>query len=129
VTPEDERTLDTVDGLFFDRQGQPISLRRWSELLEGPIGYRLVGLTFLSNRLVVSTVWLGLVTPPNIDPPRIFETMVFGPRPRARDRKGNGRVRYSWGAPQDAWRSATEEEARTLHRNVVAAFHPMRWKR
>lgn len=68
--------------MHWDRQGRPISLRRWCELTEAHTRKafrrsKRVALTRI-GRYEVSTVWLGLdhaFMP--FGPPIIFETMVF----------------------------------------------------
>lgn len=58
-----------------DRQGNPISMRRWSELCQDPeyaiVAQEKVGWAW------VSTVWLGISTTIGSRRPLIFETMVF----------------------------------------------------
>lgn len=102
---------------YFDRDGNPISLRRWGELHEGGldelrqfdrdsyvrVGYDEVG------EASVSTVWLGLdhgfCRPGPGYRPIIFETMVFG---------GDD--------DQFCLRYCREEEARVGHQSVVLAL-------
>lgn len=65
--------------MYFDRQGKPITLRRYEELLRRGELARRVALTNIGEDIQVSTVWLGLNhnwAPQG--PPLIFETMVFG---------------------------------------------------
>lgn len=63
--------------LYFDREGQPITLRRWTELFEDT-DYRRVALTE-GRGWSVSTVWLGIdMGWGQRDRPVIFESMVFG---------------------------------------------------
>jgi hypothetical protein len=74
--------------LYFDRQGQPITLAGWARLREhghpdygpGPMHYKVVARTTVGAYLV-STVWLGIdmsFTPwIHGGPVVIFETMVF----------------------------------------------------
>jgi hypothetical protein len=77
--------------MHFDRQGEPISIRRWGELRErgldpdghyGPNSYVRVGEDTVGEAKI-STVWLGMDHGFNFgDPdnyrPVIFETMIFG---------------------------------------------------
>jgi hypothetical protein len=65
----------TID--LYDREGNPISVARWDELL-GNLDYKMVRQTQIGPYWV-STVWLGLDHNYFGDgPPLIFETMVFG---------------------------------------------------
>jgi hypothetical protein len=90
--------------LYFDRQGEPISLERWCELMEDP-NYKIVEQTDV-GMAHVSTVWLGLNHQYWPDGPiRIFETMIFGGH---RD--------------QEQWRYATEEAAREGHADTVESL-------
>jgi hypothetical protein len=74
--------LDEVDAFehacYFDRDGQPLTLRQFGQLSE-VLEYRRVAETYLhDNEIWVSTVWLGLnhnFGPTG--PPLIFESMVF----------------------------------------------------
>lgn len=71
---------DVLDGitnppLYFDRRGEPVTLRRWSEL-QRDRRYRTVVVT-ASRGLLVSTVWLGIDHGMGLGPPIIFETMIF----------------------------------------------------
>jgi hypothetical protein len=81
--------LDPVTGraMYFDRAGQPISTRRWSELRWqgvdadgkfGPGSYLRVAADEV-GRYWVSTVWLGLDHGFGFGrgAPVIFETMIF----------------------------------------------------
>lgn len=97
---------------YYDRDGNPITLMQWAELLEGGEGIRRVALTEVGP-YVVSTVWLGLDHGYGKGhAPLIFETMVF---------PGEG-----WNDPttpspafdyQD--RYGTEAQARQGHAEVV----------
>lgn len=97
---------EIAKGMYFDRQGQPISMARWAYLSELPFDqYRRVALDVLAEDLRVSTVWLGInmAFPPH--PPAIFESMVFV------DDKGEEMQRYS-----------SEEEARHGHEVLVRSL-------
>jgi hypothetical protein len=60
----------------FDKQGEPISLNKYRELMNDNT-YRVIGLT--GGKIRVSTVWLGISHGQNDKgAPLIFETMVFG---------------------------------------------------
>lgn len=99
---------------YFDRQGRPISMGQWLELLErGHMAYKQIGLTRVGAH-AVSTIWLGT----NHDfsftqgaPPVIFESMVFF--------DGDEDERYGLGASGIMLRYCTEAEARQGHRSLV----------
>lgn len=69
----------------FDKQGNPISLEEWAQLLEDREGYPRILKTECS-RYVFSTVWLGLDHSFGDGPPLIFESMAF----KKDDTKRNG---------------------------------------
>jgi hypothetical protein len=93
----------------YDRDGQPITLARYSELL-GDLAYRHVRVTAIGDEIEVSTVWLGIDHNWGPGPPLIFETMVFGG-----DLDGHG---DRWpnedaaSAGHDQWVARVREEAR-----------------
>jgi hypothetical protein len=62
--------------LYYDWDGEPITLERWSALRRA--GGIHVGRTDLGRLGLVSTVWLGLNHNWGDGPPVIFETLVFG---------------------------------------------------
>lgn len=70
---------DVTHRLYYDRDGQPITMALWA-FLHDDHAYKVVANTQLLDGLVtVSTVWLGLNH--NWQPngaPLIFETMIFG---------------------------------------------------
>lgn len=78
---EMERRYSAIDGKFFDRQGNAISLKQWGELMETDPDYKIVKQEEYKG-YYVSTVWLGIdhnfarFTDPTL-PPHIFETMIF----------------------------------------------------
>jgi hypothetical protein len=86
-----DRVVDPLLGraMHFDRQGNPISMRRWGELRErgldddghyGPNSYTRIGEDTVGEA-TISTVWLGMDHGwPGPEPyrPVIFETMIFG---------------------------------------------------
>jgi hypothetical protein len=84
-------------GMFYDWEGQPITLLQWARLFEDA---RHIGDDELDG-VRVSTVWLGLDHSFGLGPPLIYETMVFG----ALDLEGE--------------RYATEQEARAGHARWV----------
>lgn len=89
-----DAVIDPLMGrpMYFDRDGNPISMRRWGELRErgldgdghyGPNSYVRIGQDKVGEA-TVSTVWLGIdhgwgfsADPENLRPV-IFETMIFG---------------------------------------------------
>jgi hypothetical protein len=78
--------------LYFDREGRPITLQRWTELHEHSLDaddqcvvnpYLRVAEDLLDDgaggSVWVSTVWLGIDHGFGMEPvPVIFETMIFG---------------------------------------------------
>lgn len=99
--------------LYFDRQGNPISMRRWSELLEqgldpdggyGDGSYKRVAQDQVDDSWV-STVWLGIDHSCGLEThtPLIFETMIFG------GRYADAQMHY-----------CTEEDAARGHAEAVA---------
>jgi hypothetical protein len=88
--------------LYFDRQGNPITMEQWASGRSGRSGHieRRVAGDALPDGTWVSTVWLGLDHSYGDGPPLIFETMAFA--------KGR-----PW--DQDCRRYTTEEEALTGH--------------
>lgn len=72
-------TLDadsTDDPVFWDRQGQPLSMRRANDLLGDP-DYTRVALTELPPGNRVSTIWLGVDFGWGEERRLIFETVTF----------------------------------------------------
>ncbi len=87
---------------YFDRQGNPISLKKFAMLFED-VDYRLIRQTNIGD-VFVSTVWMGIDHGFGYsDWPIIFETMVFG--------IGHG--------DEEQYRYATEEEAISHHEKLV----------
>lgn len=108
--------LDRVGGfpIYFDRQGNPLTLGEWARLLEighpdygpRPFDYKSVARTTVGAYLV-STVWLG--TDMNFglgEPPVLFETMVFA---------NDGGPAHEF----DLDRYCTEDQAVVGHRDMV----------
>lgn len=86
---------------FWARNGDPITMEQWSELV-GNLEYKRVAYTTMGE-VVVSTVWLGMNHNfDDVGPPLIFETMIFG---------GD--------LADEQWRWATEAEALDGHEKVV----------
>lgn len=111
-TCEDWTEPRTLMGLdvgthYYARDGQPITMRRWCELMED-IAYRHVAATAITDTIHVSTVWLGLDHGFGLHggEPIIFETMCFG----AQDPGDEDCERYS-----------TLEDALAGHERWVAA--------
>lgn len=88
---------------YFDRDGQPISLRQWADRWEST-EYRRIAETYI-GKTRVSTVWLGLDHGMFTDERLIFETMVFGPY-----------------GDRGQWRWTTEKKAIVGHKLVVYAL-------
>jgi hypothetical protein len=74
---------------WYDRQGQPISMEEVEPLLATP-SYKRVASTEVTSasdpaiKYRISTVWLGLDhshSSRDVEPPIIFETMVFADEP------------------------------------------------
>ena len=69
--------------MYYDENGQPITLEQWADALEQP---HHVGNTVLKGPARgtkwVSTIWLGSNQNFGNGPPLIFESMVFATRPR-----------------------------------------------
>ena len=90
---------------YFDRQGEPLSEKRWLELYR-VAEYRRVRRTKLPGDIDVLTTWLGMDFGPPGFHREIFGTMVFG----ADEETENGeQERYS-----------TEDQAVAGHERWVA---------
>jgi hypothetical protein len=61
---------------MYDFDGQPIPMWEWMALFWTED--RCVAATRIDDEVGVSTVWLGVDTVDDRDPPLIFETLVFG---------------------------------------------------
>ena len=66
----------SLDGRYFDMDGEPITLMEWAQLYE-TTGARHIG-SDERDGIHVSTVLLGLNHNYGDGPPLIFETMIFG---------------------------------------------------
>lgn len=66
---------EVAQAMFFDRQGHPITLARWS-WLSAQHDYRVLGEDTLPDGIRVSTVWLGRNMEP-FGPPQFIETAIF----------------------------------------------------
>jgi len=93
--------------MYYDKDGSPLELMEWAKKFEAP-DYKRIAKTTLPDGKWVSTVWLGLNHSWGIDPPLIFETMVFSSEENLRDL---ATLRY-----------ATLKEAEDGHNEVVARF-------
>jgi hypothetical protein len=95
-----------MDLLYYDRKGNPLSVRQWAELFEGEDNedYCRIGSTTIGSWWI-STVWIGLDMNWSEGSPIIFETMLF-----------------EGGSPSDLYcdRYATEEAALAGHDQAVA---------
>ena len=60
--------------MYYDREGQPVSFVRWSELQCGNV---MVAKTSFDGGWV-STIWVG-ISPSHFVVPLIYETQVFAP--------------------------------------------------
>lgn len=105
-----EPVLDELDsvfglpqGLHFDRDGEPITLRQWAMLREAH-DYAIIAQEYVGEAWV-STVWIGLDMGFFGGAPVIFETMIFGGE-----------------HDQSQYRYMTEESAERGHRRVVEAL-------
>lgn len=91
------------EGLYYARDGTPITSRHEFSVLFGNRVYRRVALTEIDSSARVSTVWLGINHGMSKERPLIFETMSN---------------------EDDEWvecrRYSTEEEALKGHAEVVA---------
>jgi hypothetical protein len=101
-SPREERAADIgARSLYYDRNGNPISLEGWAFLFEKDdrqIRHDVIG------DVTISTVWLGInhAVFPIDGRILIFETMIFG---------GDHE--------QDIWRYATEDEAVAGHERIT----------
>jgi hypothetical protein len=97
---------------MYDREGNPISMQRFGELLADP-SYKILIQTQLGG-LLISTVWIGLdMNFMREGPPIIFESMVFDQNEKEPDTLGEGveQIRY-----------ATEAEALAGHHRLVGEY-------
>lgn len=112
--------------MWFNRDGEPITVEEWGELRESDSEYFRVAEDNLEavsfdgewySMLWVSTVWLGINHNYGDGPPLIFETMVF--------------VQEDMGGEIGCMRYATDIEALEGHRATVACLQasqrPFAW--
>ncbi len=126
----------TAAPLYFNRDGQEISLDQWTELIEDD-GYRVVAQHYLKRRSdsqvgMLSTVWLGLNHTPHRKEKSIFETMLF---PKVNDSETHPAYHARYATQQQAvsghmkslrslcdgdalWHSIETDEARVLLANL-----------
>jgi hypothetical protein len=106
----------TERSLYFDVNGQPITLERWSEML-GEMHYKRVGSTMVNDkRYWVSTVWLGLDHSHGFSVrPLIFETCVFDHH----DLVENEFLRSPYPQSYVMQRYATADSAKRGHRRII----------
>jgi hypothetical protein len=98
------RPRDPDFGIYYDRDGKPITLERWAELRHQDQDYQRIAEDTVGDYWV-STVWLGINHQFGNGPPLIFETMVFAEDGRALE--------------GECWRYSTEQQAAAGHREVV----------
>jgi hypothetical protein len=122
---------DGFGPMHFDRQGNPISLRRWAELRETP-GYIIVGRTRISDFSELSTVWLG------IDhgffssfQPIIFESMYFIEHDPVTHKGELMGTNWEYTSEREGFllaRYSTEEQALAGHDQLIEACKDGSWK-
>lgn len=83
ILPEED-LWNRKDGMYWDRQGQEITLKEWYVLM-ADIEYRRVRRSSVHG-VWISTVWLGLDHSFGDEDHQIFETMVLTNRRRFRHR-------------------------------------------
>ncbi len=101
--------------LHYDRQGKPMDLMTWAKLMEDR-EYKIVA-RHDDERVMISTVWLGLDHNFGGGKPLIFETMVFVNS----DALARGDIDPKYN--QLCWRWHTEEEAKKGHEIIVHCYH------
>lgn len=116
----DELAVQSDLPRYYDRKGEPITMREWLILCEAP-DYRGVGWTEVGP-YYVSTVWLGLNHNWGEGPPIIFESMVF-----ASETSVSKELETEWGTMPsfpyhesfDQRRYGTEDAALAGHAQLV----------
>lgn len=101
--------------MYYNKQGQEISIGEFSRLIEQGLDYKRVDFDKLEGNIEVSTVWLGIDHAFRSDTPIIFETMVFRPTGEGGKSEGDECERYS-----------TLDEAHDGHRRMVAIVEAQR---
>jgi hypothetical protein len=94
----------TPHGLYYNRQGEPMTPEEFATLMENPESRRVADTTLPDGKWV-STVHLGLDHGFGTGAPVIFETMVFPSQAEPRE--------------LDSDRYCTEAEARAGHARMV----------
>lgn len=64
-----------LEPLYFDREGEPLTLGEWAHLYESR-SYKYLAQQVLPNRYWIATIWHG-VNEDFADPPVVLETSVF----------------------------------------------------
>ena len=92
--------------LYYDRDGNPITLWEWGHLIQTPAEERRIGRDTVHDHLI-STVYLGLDHSLWGQPPLIYETMIF--------------CQHQGECPLNNWceRYPTLENAQTGHQSAV----------
>lgn len=104
-------------GMYYNREGKPITMWEWARLSQLP-GYKRIAVTMLPDGRRVSTIWLGLNHSFWPDRPiHIFETMVFSAETHTIELGSGPREVH---AEEGQWRYTTEAEALAGHEAVVA---------
>jgi hypothetical protein len=115
---------------YYDRQGRPISLRRWAEFRDQDSYVRVAEDHLDDDHIWVSTVWLGINHSFGDGPPLIFETMVFVHLTEEQLEERRWRWTVALRRPMtdfpwedlECWRYHTEAEARRGHRSAVMSL-------
>lgn len=105
--------------MYYDRNGDSITMEQWASLLENR-EYARIALDVLPNGLRVSTVWMGLDHAYDGGIPLIYESMVFDDANMEKLTFGGRELKYS--PDLDQRRYATEAGAIDGHRELVAKW-------
>ena len=103
--------MGRYDMNMYDREGNQIDMKRFSELLGEP-GYKILQQTKLGG-LLISTVWIGIDMSFTGGPPVIFESMVFDQDENKPEELGEG---------VETYRYCTEAEALEGHHRLVGEY-------
>lgn len=104
---EFELPRDEPSGFHFDREGNPISIDRWAELHKDMEYVKVAYDDTACEGISISTVWTGFAVLPDSEK-GLFETLVYV------------------GADHFIVRHSTEDEARKVHADLVAAFRTVK---
>lgn len=85
---------------FFDKKSNRITMTQWMKLRKDP-EYTCIRTDYVEE-YVIRTTWCGNDRVTNGRAPRIYETIIFGPR-------NNGKT----------WKYATVEDALILHKKLI----------